>query len=240
MADSRRIAAPQNLSVGHWPENPPPPFGTRPRALGPSRRQCLAGAPRVDRRRRRRPGRRRGRRRISRQAETRRPARMLLQLSACRASPRDWRYRPRAVTVKHPPTAARGRPSQRRCSTAARATRVRQAVEDGPASCAAIEPARRPARRARPNDADRRKRQARRRVRVNEIERLAVPDQRRRDSRPPGRIERPRDSRRPRHRTARQRRRVQRRAVSSAAVASAVRTPPPLADCRIAVTTASV
>ena len=69
-------------------------------------RQCLAAMPRADRRRRRRPGRRRGRRRIERPAENCRPARSPLRLIACRASPRDCRYRARAKVARHPPTAA--------------------------------------------------------------------------------------------------------------------------------------
>ena len=61
-----------------------------------------------------------------------------------------------------------------------------------PSQLAAIEPGRHVRSAVHVPMRDRRKRQARRRVRADEIERLAVANQRRRHRRPPARIERPR------------------------------------------------
>ena len=102
-----------------------------------------------------------------------------------------------------------------------------------------------PARRPRPADdvpmTARRQVEPVNRIRADDVDALAAPDQFRRGRRAPGRIERPRDTRRPAD-TAQLDSALEYNVatVSSAAVDNAGRTLPPLADCRIAVTTASV
>ena len=102
-----------------------------------------------------------------------------------------------------------GSTSHRRWSTSPD-TRVSHAVPDGP-PLAPIDPTRRPRPAVHVPMTDRSQVEPVNRIRADDVDALAAPDQRRRHRRAPARIERPRDALRTRHRTARHRRRIQRR-----------------------------